>query len=74
MESGDNAVNLIASTHALRVDGGTIHNKPDQSLYTQLKKFWELESFEIVKNESLVYDQFICHGKIHVQSYRTTLS
>ena len=59
MESGDNAVNLIASTHALRVNGETIHNNPDQSLDTQLKKFWELESFRIVKNESLVYDQFI---------------
>ena len=59
MESGDNAVNLIASTHALRVDGETTHNNPDQSLDTQLKKFWELESFGIVKNESLVYDQFI---------------
>ena len=59
MESGKNAVNLIASTHALRVNGETTHNNPDQSLDTQLKKFRELESFGIVKNELSVYDKFI---------------
>ena len=71
MESGDNAVNLIASTHALRVNGEMIHNNPDQSLDTQLKKFWELESFGIVINESSVYDKFIneitfkdCHYEV----------
>ena len=50
------AVNLIASTHALRVDGETMPSNLNQSLDTQLKKFWEIESLGIVANESSVYD------------------
>ena len=73
MESGDKAVNLIASTHALPVDGETIHHNPDQSLDTQLKKFWELESLGIVKNESSVYDQFISEITFKDRRYEVRL-
>ena len=59
LDSRETAVNLIASTHVLRVDSEQMSPILDQPLDTQLNKFWEIESLGIEANESSVYDKFV---------------
>lgn len=52
---GRTSVNLVASTHVLRVDR---EPSPSHQLEAQLNQFWDLESIGILSNESSVYDEF----------------
>ena len=51
MGQGEGAVNLVASTQVLRADGEVVQANLNQSLDSQLKKFWDLESMGILSNE-----------------------
>ena len=63
-------VNLtLTSTHALRVD--TFMAEP--SLDDQLKKFWELESLGIPKDESSVYERFLQQISFDGRRYEVSL-
>ena len=63
-------VNLtFSSTHTLRVDAVVA----EPSLDDQLKKFWELESFGISKDESPVYEKFLQQIRFDGQRYEVSL-
>ena len=50
------SVNLtLAATHALKIDTHPV----EQNLDDQLRRFWELESLGIMKDEPSVYDKFV---------------
>ena len=59
MGQGEGAVNLVASTYVLYADGEVVQANPNQSLDSQLKKFWDLESVGILSTELPVYDKFV---------------
>ena len=51
------AVNLaLASTHTLKID---VHPSMETALDDCLKRFWDLESVGVVKEETSVYERFV---------------
>ena len=64
------SVNLsLSTTHALRIDSYPM----DQSLDDHLKRFWELESLGIMKDESSVYEKFVQQISFNGQRYQVSL-
>ncbi|ORU90924.1 MAG: hypothetical protein A6F71_08245 [Cycloclasticus sp. symbiont of Poecilosclerida sp. M] len=66
----ETTVNLaVTPTHALRIDTYPI----EQSLDDQLRRFWELESLGIMRDESSVYEKFIQQILFDGQRYQVSL-
>ena len=59
----------LTSTHALRID--TCPN--EQKFHDQLRRFWELESLGIMKDESSVYEKFVQQISFDGQRYQVSL-
>ena len=64
------SVNLtLTATHALRIDTHPVeHNLDDQ-----LRRFWELESLGVMKDEPSVYDKFVQQISFDGQRYQVGL-
>ena len=64
------SVNLtLAATHALKIDTHPV----EQNLDDQLRRFWELESLGIMKDEPSVYDKFVQRISFDGQRYQVSL-
>ena len=64
------SVNLtLTATHTLRIDTYPV----EQNLDDQLKRFWELESLGITKDEPSVYDKFVQQISFNGQRYQVSL-
>ena len=70
VERQEISVNLtLAATHALRIDTLPV----EQNLDDQLRRFWELESLGIMKEEPSVYDKFVQWISFDGQRYQVSL-
>ena len=66
----ETTVNLtVTPTHALRIDTCPI----EQSLDDQLRRFWELESLVIMRDEPSVYEKFVQQISFDGQRYQVSL-
>ena len=64
------SVNLtFNATHTLRIDTHPV----GQNLDDQLRRFWELESLGIMKDEPSVYDKFVQQISFDGQRYQVSL-
>ena len=65
------AVNLaLASTHTLKID---VHPSMETALDDCLKRFWDLESLGVVKEETSVYERFVQKIKFDGHRYEVCL-
>ena len=66
----DVTVNLsLVSAHTLKIDTYCV----ESSLDDRLSQFWELESLDIMKNETSVYEKFVQQIKFDGQKYEVKL-
>ena len=64
------SVNLtLTATHALRIDTHPV----ERNLDDQLRRFWELESLGIAKDEPSVYDKFVQQISFDGERYQVSL-
>jgi hypothetical protein len=64
------SVNLtLTATHALRIDTHPV----ERNLDDQLRRFWELESLGIMKDEPSEYDKFVKQISFDGERYRVSL-